>query len=249
MNDTSASLAEPLSKTPSRNQLVWDAPVRVFHWLMVISFAGAYFTAESEHWRLVHVTLGYTMAGLVALRIFWGVAGTRYARFVNFVRGPSAVLHYVRSMVQGRPERHLGHNPAGAWAIMGLLALTLAVAGSGYANYASMGGEWLEEVHELLANAMLAMVGLHVAGVLISSWLHRENLIAAMIDGRKASEPADEKAEPVNPWSVLAALLLAAVTAFWWWQYQGTPSQAAATDTQILNTSPPLKHADRDDDD
>lgn len=249
MNDTSASLAEPLSKTRSRSQLVWDAPVRVFHWLMVLSFAGAYFTAESERWRLVHVTLGYTMAGLVSFRIVWGIAGTRYARFVNFVRGPSAVLRYLRSLVQGRPEHHLGHNPAGALAIMGLLALTLAVVGSGYANYASLGGEWLQEVHELLANAMLALVGLHVAGVLISSWLHHENLIAAMIDGRKAGEPAAEKAAPVKPWSVLAALLLAAVAAFWWWQYQGTPSQAAATDTRILNTSPPPKHADRDDDD
>lgn len=78
MNATSASPAKPL---PSQRILVWDAPVRVFHWLMVLSFAGAYLTAESERWRLAHVTLGYTMAGLVGLRLVWGLIGTRYARF------------------------------------------------------------------------------------------------------------------------------------------------------------------------
>lgn len=247
MNDTSASPVKPLGTKPDRTTLVWDAPVRIFHWLMVFSFAGAYLTAESERWRLVHVTLGYTMAGLVAFRIFWGIAGSPYARFVNFVRGPLAVLRYVRGIAQGRPERHLGHNPAGALAIVGLLALTLAVAGSGYATYADLGGEWLEEVHEVLANAMLGLVGLHIVGVVLSSWLHRENLVAAMIDGRKAGEPVDEKTAPSKPWYALAALLLAAVMAFWWWQYQGAPSQAA--NAQITDTAKQLKSRDHDDDD
>jgi cytochrome b len=82
--------------------LVWDAPVRVFHWLMVLSFAGAYLTAESERWRLVHVSLGYTMAGLLVFRILWGLLGTPYARFSSFVRGPAAVARYLR----GHAERH-----------------------------------------------------------------------------------------------------------------------------------------------
>ena len=90
MSETSVSPAD-VSATPasSRKVLVWDAPVRVFHWLMVASFAGAYLTAESERWRLLHVTLGYTMAGLVAFRIVWGLVGTRHARFASFVRGQS----------------------------------------------------------------------------------------------------------------------------------------------------------------
>ena len=94
--------------------LVWDLPVRLFHWLLVLCFAGAWLTAESEHWRLVHVTLGYTMAALVAFRIVWGLLGTRYARFSSFVRGPSAVLAYLRSLSGPKPEHHTGHNPAGA---------------------------------------------------------------------------------------------------------------------------------------
>jgi cytochrome b len=247
MNDTSASPVKPLGTKPDRTTLVWDAPVRVFHWLMVLSFAGAYLTAESERWRLVHVTLGYTMAGLVAFRIIWGIAGTPYARFVNFLRGPFAVLRYVRSIAQGRPERHVGHNPAGALAIVGLLALTLAVAGSGYGAYTDVGGDWLEEVHEVLANAMLGLVGLHIVGVVLSSWLHRENLVAAMIDGRKAGESSAEKTATGKPWYSLATLLLAAVMAFWWWQYQGAPSQAVKA--QITDTSTQLKSRDHDDDD
>lgn len=216
----SASPAEPGS-TSGRTQLVWDAPVRVFHWLMVLSFAGAYATADSERWRLVHVTLGYTMAGLVVFRILWGVVGTPHARFANFVRGPAAVLRYIQRLVQGQPEHHLGHNPVGALAIVGLLALALGVAASGYADYADLGGDWLGELHELLANTMLTLVGLHVAGALVSSWLHRENLVAAMIDGRKAPAPDHTTTAPVRPWYVLAVLLLAAVVAFWWLQYAG----------------------------
>lgn len=87
MNTTSASRAEAQPEsTAAREVLVWDAPVRVFHWLMVLSFAGAYVTAESERWRLLHVTLGYTMAGLLAFRVVWGLVGTRHARFASFVQ-------------------------------------------------------------------------------------------------------------------------------------------------------------------
>ncbi len=140
MNTTSASLAESSGDIPERTPavrkvLVWDAPVRVFHWLMVLSFAGAYLTAESERWRLVHVTLGYTMAGLVAFRIVWGLIGTRHARFSSFVRGPAAIAGYVRGLVRGRPEHHVGHNPAGALAIVALLGLTLVVTATGWATY------------------------------------------------------------------------------------------------------------------
>jgi len=164
---------------------VWDAPVRVFHWLMVLSFAGAWLTAESERWRLVHVTLGYTMAGLVAFRLLWGLAGSRHARFADFVRGPRAVARYLRSMLQGRPEHHAGHNPAGGWAILALLVLAALTAATGWATYNELAGEWLGEVHETAANLMLALVGVHVAGVLLGSWLHRENLVKAMFTGRK----------------------------------------------------------------
>ena len=129
--------------------------MRVFHWLLVLSFAGAYLSAESEHWRLLHITLGYTMGGLVAFRLVWGLIGSRYARFANFVRGPAAVLAYLRGLWQGQPQHYLGHNPAGAVAIVLLLLASVAVVATGWAGYNELGGEWLSELHEGAANAML----------------------------------------------------------------------------------------------
>lgn len=168
---------------------VWDLLLRTFHWSFAACFAGAWLTAESERFRDVHVTLGYTMLGLVAFRLLWGVVGPRHARFASFVRGPSAVLRYLRSLLGPRPEHHVGHNPAGAVAIVLLLALALMAIATGWATYNDLGGEWLEESHEALASAMLAVVGVHLAGVALSSWLHRENLVAAMLTGRKPRQP------------------------------------------------------------
>jgi cytochrome b len=223
-----------------RRVLVWDAPVRVFHWLMVFSFAGAYLTAESERWRLVHVTLGYTMVGLVAFRIVWGLVGTRYARFSNFVRGPAAIANYVRGLVRGRPEHHVGHNPAGALAIVALLVSTMVVSATGWAAYVELGGEALEELHEVVANAMLAIVVVHVAGVLMASWLHRDNLIGAILSGRKAGQPSDGVR---NAWYSVAVLMLAAVLIFWTLQWQIAPLTSAASET-----SASARSHDRDDD-
>ncbi|HCY14856.1 MAG: cytochrome B [Curvibacter sp. GWA2_64_110] len=205
--------------------LVWDAPVRVFHWLMVLSFAGAYLTAESERWRLVHVSLGYTLGGLVAFRVLWGLLGTRYARFASFVRGPAAVMRYLSSIAHGRPEHHVGHNPAGALAIVLLLLLSVATVASGWANYNDLGGHWLEELHEVMANLMLTVVGVHVAGVVVGSWLHRENLVRAMLTGRKEGAPN----QGIRwTWRPLALVLLAAVLGFWWLQWQSAPATASS---------------------
>lgn len=218
MKTISASRAD--SPDPALDKItVWDAPVRVFHWLMVLSFAGAYLTAEIERWRVVHVTLGYTMAGLVIFRILWGFIGTRYARFSNFVRGPAAVLGYVRALMRGQPEHYTGHNPVGALAIVALLALALIVSASGWALDSDTGGEWLEELHELAANVMLGVVVLHVAGVLAGSWVHHENLIAAMVSGRKRGTPEEGLR---SAWPAVAILMLLAVLVFWWWQWQGS---------------------------
>ena len=208
---------------------VWDAPVRVFHWLMVLCFAGAWLTAESDRWLPVHVTLGYTMAGLVVFRLLWGVAGTRHALFSDFVRGPAAVARYVRSLLNGRAEHHVGHNPAGGWAILALLALAALTALSGWATLQQIGGHAMEETHEAVASLMLALVAVHVAGVLLGSWLHRENLVRAMLSGRKRGEPADGIGRGAR---AVAVLLLVAVLGFWLTQWQqgadGLQAQAAA---------------------
>ena len=220
MNALSAS---PANGAAGAKILVWDAPVRVFHWLMVLSFALAYLSAESERWRLLHVTLGYTMAALVLFRIVWGLIGTRHARFASFVRGPGLVARYLGSLLRGQPQHYTGHNPAGALAILALLALALAISASGWATYNELGGDWLEEVHEAAASAMLALVGIHVAAVLLSSRLHHENLVGAMISGRKPGRPEDAIR---HAWRSVAALMLAAVLGFWWLQWQGAPTPA-----------------------
>lgn len=197
--------------------LVWDVPVRVFHWLTVFCFAGAYLTAESERWQLVHTTLGYTMAGLIAFRLVWGCIGPRYARFADFVRGPAAVISYLRSLAQGKPQHFLGHNPAGALAIVALLLLGAATAASGWFALQERGGEQWEEIHETFANLMLALVLLHIAAVAVSSWLHRENLVAAMFSGMKAGQPEQGLR---RGWHSIGVLVLLAVAAFWWLQWK-----------------------------
>ena len=140
-----------------------------FQVLMALCFAGAWLTAESESWRLLHVTLGYTMAALVVFRVVWGLVGTRHARFSAFVRGPSAVARYVRSIVRQEPEHHTGHNPAGALAIVALLALAALITFTGWANYDEIAlpwpAQWMEELHEGAASVMLALVGVHVLAV------------------------------------------------------------------------------------
>jgi cytochrome b len=212
--------AESASPAERPRTLVWDAPVRVFHWLLALSFAVAWLSAESERWQLVHVTAGYTMAGLVAFRILWGLVGTRHARFAGFVRGPRAVAAYLRSLARGRPEHHAGHNPAGALAILALLGLAILTAATGWASYNEIGGSRFEEMHEALAVAMLALVAVHVLAVLLSSRLHRENLVAAMVHGRKPV-PASEGIRA--SWRSVAALLLVAVLGFGWLQWQSAP--------------------------
>lgn len=241
-----ASPAEPTAA--GRPVLVWDAPVRVFHWLMVMSFAGAYLTAESERWRLVHVTLGYTLAGLVVFRLLWGVWGTHPARFRSFVRGPQAVWRYLASLLRGQPEHHTGHNPAGALAVIGLLGLGVLVTATGWLTYNDLVGHWAEELHEGAANTMLALVLLHIGAVIVSSFLHRENLVRAMVTGRKRGRP-DEAAPTAS--RTLALVLLVAVLAFWGWQWQTAAasfsSGAAPTGAAPTSTARSEKHHDDDD--
>lgn len=196
----------------ARRILVWDLPVRVFHWTLAASFLGAFVTAESERWRDVHVLLGYTVAGLLAFRLFWGFAGTRHARFAAFLHGPRSVLRYLGSLLTRRPEHHVGHNPAGSWAIWALIALGIGTVASGYAVYELAAGRWLEELHEFSAHAMLAVVAAHVAGVVASSFLHRENLVVAMLTGHKRGAAGDAIGSPRR---FVGTLLAAAVLAFW----------------------------------
>ena len=195
--------------------LVWDVPVRVFHWLLVFSVAGAWLSAESERWRWWHETLGYTTLGLMAFRLVWGCVGTRHARFADFVRAPAVVWAYVLKMVRMRAPRHVGHNPLGAWAVLALIALTTLAGVSGWLIADGDAPGWLEEAHELAANALMATIGVHVLGVLFSGWLHRENLVRAMLTGRKRATP-DQGISAA--WAGLGVVMVVAVLWFWWSQ-------------------------------
>lgn len=190
------------------NQIeVWDIFVRIFHWTLVIVFALAYLTGDDG--GRVHEWAGYAVLALVGARILWGYVGTRYARFADFVYGPPVILRYTVGLLTGHPQRYLGHNPLGGLMVVALLALLLATSVTGIlslppspATSASLvspahanGDEqrvrkneqegMAKELHEALAEATLVLVGLHIFGVLLGSWRHRENLVAAMFTGRK----------------------------------------------------------------
>lgn len=164
---------------------VWDPLVRIGHWLLVLSVVLAWLTRHrAGPW---HEWLGYASLAVLAVRLLWGWLGTRYARFAEFLRGPRATLSYARAMVHGREPRHLGHNPLGAWMIVALIAVVALVGFTGwlYTTDRYWGVEWVESLHNALSNVLLALIGLHVAGVLYASWRHRENLVGAMLHGRK----------------------------------------------------------------
>ena len=194
------------------NILVWDLPLRLFHWLLAAAFAGAFLTAESERWRDVHVMLGYTTLALMAFRLAWGFVGTRHARFASFAYGPSRVVSYLRSLATRAPHHYTGHNPAGSWAIYALLAGVFATGATGLAVYNDVGGRWLEHLHEVVANALLAVVAAHVLGVIAGSLLHRENLVRSMVTGYKTGPAKDGIGTPRR---VVAALLLTLVVGLW----------------------------------
>src|SRR3989338_1122710 len=196
----------------SQRVLVWDVPTRVFHWLLVLSFTGAYLTAESELDRDIHVVLGYTLLGLLAFRLLLGVFGTRYAQFRSFLFKPGEIVAYSLSMLKGKPVHYLGHNPLGSVSVWLLLGLGILSGVSGVLTFQDIGGDAMEELHELTSNAMLAVVLIHIAGVVVSSVLHRENLVRSMVTGFKSAEP-EQGIRRSYLW--LGVIILAAVMAFW----------------------------------
>jgi cytochrome b len=174
--------------TPPATIPVWDRFVRFFHWSLVALFALAYATGDEV--ERVHIAAGYAIAVLLAMRLVWGIVGPPQARFSSFVRRPREVLAYLRDVCRFRARRYVGHNPAGAAMILALLlALTATVVtGVMMTTDAYWGAEWVEDLHEALANVTVALILLHVAGVLIASFQHRENLVTAMVTGRKRAD-------------------------------------------------------------
>jgi cytochrome b len=167
---------------------VWDLLVRLFHWGLVISFTIAWL---GEGGKDLHQGAGYVVLALVAVRLIWGYVGSRHARFRDFVPGPKELLAYLKSLPGGHPRRYLGHNPAGGAMIVLMLAMLILTGGSGWlmTTDAFWGIEWVENLHAAAANLTVVLVFAHLAGVVFSSLAHRENLVLAMITGRKRVEP------------------------------------------------------------
>jgi cytochrome b len=177
----------------ARSVKVWDPFVRIAHWTLAGAIAAAWLTRHRGDW---HEWLGYAALGIVLLRLVWGWTGTRFARFGQFVRSPAETLDYARASLAGAERRHVGHNPLGACMIVLLLATVLLVAATGwlYTTEAYWGVRWVEELHEGLSNALFSFVGLHIAGVAWSSLRRRENLVAAMLHGRKRAPEGEDVA-------------------------------------------------------
>ncbi|MGO8778391.1 MAG: cytochrome b/b6 domain-containing protein [Rhodomicrobium sp.] len=195
-----------MSSTQTVEVRVWDPFVRVFHWLLAAAVLVDWITDEP---RWMHVWLGYLAAALVVLRVLWGLAGSEHARFTDFVRGPRQVLGYLAGLIRFSSRRYLGHSPAGGAMVIALLIMVAVTAGTGMVNLAQDEGAGplagviskverparipgqkrpdllSKEVHETVANITLVLVILHVCGVALASFAHKENLVASMITGRK----------------------------------------------------------------
>ncbi len=178
---------------------VWDPLIRFFHWALLGSFIVTYLSGDE--FMALHEWAGYSIAALLVVRLIWGVVGTRYSRFADFVRSPSEIKQYLQDIMSFRARRYLGHNPAGGAMVIALLfSLSLAVL-TGMAAYGSTealgpfaglfsglgeeGADVLEELHEIFANAVLFLIGAHVLGVLFASVQHQENLVESMWTGFK----------------------------------------------------------------
>jgi cytochrome b len=195
---------------------VWDLPVRIFHWTLVLAIAVAFLSAEEDsalnQW---HVLSGWVAGLLIVFRLAWGFVGGEHSRFADFVR-PGRIASHLSGLMRGHAEPALGHNPLGALAVLVLLALAAVTIWTG-----AFGGEPAEELHELVGWTLLAMVVLHVVAVIVMSRLERENLVAAMITGAKPADrhPGAADARPPSLLGLLAALLVTAAAGYFILRY------------------------------
>lgn len=168
---------------------VWDPFVRIFHWGLVACIALNEFVVDDG--ERVHQWIGYAASALVLARIVWGFVGTRHARFSDFWPTPARLRAHLADLLAGRHGAQVGHNPLGALMMLALLAVVLALGASGWLQTtdAFWGEEWLQELHEELAEALLGLAGVHVAAALLMSRVERTNLVAAMVSGIKRRRP------------------------------------------------------------
>jgi cytochrome b len=169
----------------SASRPVWDRFVRLFHWTLVSCVCLNTFVLEEGEWA--HEWAGYLAAGLVAARIVWGFIGSRHARFADFFPTSARLKRHLQAVRHGQAEQHWGHNPLGALMMLLLMALVIALGVTGWlqGTDAYYGEEWLQELHEVLANMLMLSAGLHAAAALVMGRIERTRLVKAMITGVK----------------------------------------------------------------
>jgi len=200
---------------------VWDAPTRIFHWLLAACFAGDWLTRDARYLD-VHEFFGYVIGALVAFRLVWGFAGTHWARFASFTFPASSAWRYLLALARARQAHYVGHNPAGSWSIYALLTLAALEVATGVVTLGAekrLGvlaggfgyrvGDIAHALHQWLAYAMLAVVAVHILGVLVGCLADRQNLIASMLTGYKRADSAIAAVEARRGVAVTLALALA----------------------------------------
>lgn len=209
--------------TPTR---IWDLPVRLFHWLLVPLLAFAWWSAEAGRldW---HRLSGYALLALVLFRILWGLWGSDTARFARFLRGPAGIGAYLKQLGGKTYAASVGHNPLGGWSVFAMLALLLVQGALGLfavdfdgiesgplAIFVSFdAGRLAAEIHDLLFNVLLGLIGLHLAAIAFYALIKRDNLVGPMLTGKKAMPGA--AAPAMAPlWLALLSAALAAVLVF-----------------------------------
>ena len=231
-------------------RLVVDAPTRMFHWLFAATFVGAYLTAESEHWRLLHVTLGYSFAGLLGFRVLYGLVGPRPSGLGLLWRRVAGTPAWLRSAWKLRSVSAVnwrqGQNLLVALALVAMLVLVTPLALTGYGTYNdwgdALGGDWLEDLHEFFGNAFLAIVLVHVGLIAALSALRRQNQDLPMLTGRV---PGNGPSPVRHNRAWLAGLLLLSVLMFFVWQWgdgsgQGLPGPEAQQ--VVKQVTPAARH-------
>jgi cytochrome b len=223
-----AATSQPVTTNTQLRVRIWDAPVRIVHWSMVACVGVSWWAAENRmmDW---HLYSGYALLGLLIFRLYWGFAGSDTARFANFLHSPRATWRYVRTLKERRPHP-AGHNPLGGWGAIALLGLLLLQVGlglfavdvdgleSGPLSYlvSFETGRTLADRHEQVFDVLLVMIGLHIAAALAYLLLKRENLIGAMVSGRRLwSGPASGALRFAANWRVWPGVLLAAAVVWY----------------------------------
>lgn len=230
----SAKSDQAAEQGSSGTVLVWDLPVRVMHWSLLLCVLGAWLTRELEgDWFAWHTRFGYAVLLIVSTRILWGFMGTRYARFVDFVRGPRSVLAHLKGQEAGS---RAGHNPLGALMILAFLAMLLVQAVTGlFANdqvfetgplfgYVEIGtSDRLTTLHKQLFDLIVIAIAVHVAAAFFYLWVRHDNLILPMITGRKSSAAVAPESGISGSRTLLAVVILAVLGALLWWIVRSAP--------------------------